>query len=477
MPYERGLYSTEPIKNGTVVMRVHPKLFMGITSAKSTSLLPVIGYIEREGWMTSTPALWLVLHLLQEDAKPASFFRPFLDTLPREYGDEFHNALYYGEEEVEDLQGSVAALALYEAMEHTVSAHETGCRALARLYPKEMHGVATCARDQIQWALAMISSRARWLRRDVPTSQTFVPFYDLANHASEGAEVAIDDQGALVVTAIRDYGAGGELRVQYGPKPNAELLMFYGFVEGDTEAAASAVIKIKQSVLDDVFGKGKKGRTIENLFTQHHCPEQIPQLHITLHRNGLPTTPVLHCLRMLFFTADEASQAAAGTLAMHKWGPEFAARTGLAGYASYSTENLLMAFLNKTLRYHEQLFPSSEAAYVRKNGHLHESFHKLPRTWQNAILLHRTEKAVLARGRAAISEALTLLEKMAALELFQQMQASNQQRLVGATDNAPKGEGTPPTNKDSKADANDPAADTSSCTGSVVGDGMCSMPP
>eukprot|EP00899_Mesostigma_viride_P003737 jgi/Mesvir1/13364/Mv06224-RA.1 len=93
-----------------------------------------------------------------------------------------------------------------------------------------------------------------------------------------------------------------------------------------------------------------------------------------------------------------------------------------------------------------------------------------------SILLHRTEKAVLARGRAAISEALTLLEKMAALELFQQMQASNQQRLVGATDNAPKGEGTPPTNKDSKADANDPAADTSSCTGSVVGDGMCSMP-
>ena len=90
--------------------------------------------------------------------------------------------------------------------------------------------------DPAAWAFATVRSRAFQIRVGGRDRAALCPLIDLINHTAGGgvnAEWGYEEHaGEFCVRATRSVAAGAELLDSYGRKPNAELLLNYGFVVG-----------------------------------------------------------------------------------------------------------------------------------------------------------------------------------------------------------------------------------------------------
>lgn len=97
--YELGIKADVDIEQNTLVIAVPKKLMMTIQNAKEGIMRELI---EKDKILGSMPNVTLAIFLLVEKFKEKSFWKPYIDILPKKYT----TVLYFTIEEFEELRGS-----------------------------------------------------------------------------------------------------------------------------------------------------------------------------------------------------------------------------------------------------------------------------------------------------------------------------------------------------------------------------------
>ena len=233
----RGLVAARDIARGEQLIVVPEKaqLFYSrqVDHRADRSLLALID--------TVNPMLWgmqLGLRLLVECTKrEASYFAPYIKSLPSEYGTI---PAYFTQRDLTELQfpdiqrkaaGRMAQLDLLSLQ----------CERIRGGEEDPFKGEAL-SKTQLIWATCSVSSRAYRVRGKSGQRgghlASLLPVVDLINHSFE-ANCIIQDAaerggpGAVAVVAAIDVAAGEALRTNYGEIGNEQLLLNYGFVLDD----------------------------------------------------------------------------------------------------------------------------------------------------------------------------------------------------------------------------------------------------
>lgn len=97
--YELGLKAEIDIAQDSLIIAVPRSLMLTVETAGSSELGPLI---EKDQILKNMPNVTLAMHLLLEKFKEESFYKPYIDILPKTYS----TVLYFTTDELKELQGS-----------------------------------------------------------------------------------------------------------------------------------------------------------------------------------------------------------------------------------------------------------------------------------------------------------------------------------------------------------------------------------
>ncbi len=186
--------------------------------------------IESDPMLQSMGNVSLSLHLMLEKTSPASFWEPYINSLPQTYT----TVLYFSLEELEELKGS-------PALEDALKQYKYVARQYAYFYRKFESTMLKdyFTYDEYRWAVSTVMTR----QNQVPSSyqegafvNALIPCWDLANHRGGGQlSTDYDDEGggALKCMANAAFAPGDEFTIYYGERGNQDLLVHNGFALQD----------------------------------------------------------------------------------------------------------------------------------------------------------------------------------------------------------------------------------------------------
>jgi len=215
-PVDRILRVRKTIRPQERILTVPPKLFMSTLLAKQESGL--IRLMQRGGLEPGTHTLISVL-LLEEMKKQKTFWQPYLDVLPKEYGDI---PIFWSPEEKAELQGD--ALARHG---RRIATLQEDYHRIVEVCP----GFSEfCTVDEFMWARTAVITRTFGLRVDDAKITANLPI-DFLMHANIPDTTWGFDQESYCyhITAKREIQKDHFLTITYGRKANARFLVNYGF--------------------------------------------------------------------------------------------------------------------------------------------------------------------------------------------------------------------------------------------------------
>jgi SET domain-containing protein/rubisco large subunit methyltransferase-like protein len=220
----RGVVATRPITRGSEVVRVPRSLLITLPTA--------LGRLEARQVRVTELALSsenarLAVWLLVERGDPRSGFQPYFDTLPRSLARFPINA---ASADRALLDGSLAGAMLDRLRADLEADHAKLVAGVAMFRSLEL--------DELVWARLCVGSRSFGLGIDGRDATALVPFVDMVNHErGPNTRWDYDPKGqAFLLIAQRAYQPGEEVCCNYGGKPNAYLLLHYGFCLDDNDA-------------------------------------------------------------------------------------------------------------------------------------------------------------------------------------------------------------------------------------------------
>uniref|UniRef100_A0A669B3U1 protein-histidine N-methyltransferase n=1 Tax=Oreochromis niloticus TaxID=8128 RepID=A0A669B3U1_ORENI len=251
----------------------------------------------------------LALHLLCERANPASFWLPYIRSLPQEYD----IPLYYQQEDVQLLLGT-------QAVQDVLSQYKNTARQYAYFYKLvQTHPTASklplkdCFTfDDYRWAVSSVMTR----QNQIPTEDgsrvtlALIPLWDMCNHTNGLITTGYnleDDRCECV--ALQDYKENEQIYIFYGTRSNAEFVIHNGFFFQDD---AHDRVKIKLGV--------SKSERLYAMKAEVLARAGIPASYVfALHCNEPPiSAQLLAFLRVFCMTEDELKYYLLGDRAINK---------------------------------------------------------------------------------------------------------------------------------------------------------------
>ena len=251
----RGIFATRDIPYTEAVFKIHSSVMFTPSFGKATAGAGAGGdtFIQRALIeLKDNEVVALATALAHHASCPTSFFRPYIDILPRRYGvaSYWPSALL---REVVDpkvrsrLIGNVRAQGiLYLRVCNTLTQQAQAAKSAGEgrdLPPLLDHGLPW---DLFRWAMATVSSR----QNSIPlvdcmedgsevskgSALALVPGWDMMNHRLGPMTTDFNtDTSSLIFYPMSDTIAGDEICMCYGSRSNHELLIYSGFVsEGNT---------------------------------------------------------------------------------------------------------------------------------------------------------------------------------------------------------------------------------------------------
>jgi len=220
----RGVVATRPITRGSELVRVPRSLLITLQTAVAQLEDRQVRVAELE---LSSDKARLAAWLLVERRDPRSVFQPYFDALPHSLPRFPINA---ASADRALLDGSLAGATLDRLRADLEADHA-----------KLVAGVAmfrSLGLDELVWARMCVGSRSFGLGIDGRDATVLVPFVDMVNH-ERGPNTRWDydpERQAFRLVAQRAYQPGEEVCCSYGDKPNAYLLLHYGFCIDDNDA-------------------------------------------------------------------------------------------------------------------------------------------------------------------------------------------------------------------------------------------------
>lgn len=171
-----------------------------------------------------SPHTFLAAFLLEERRAASSFWRPYLDVLPDSFP---HSPLFFSEEELALLEGSMALQTIRARRQELLSEYED--------LVEHLNGFSAFDVREYVWARMVVLTRAFALTIFGEATIGMVPLADMLNHsANPEAHWTFDDaRGAYVMTAETAIAAGTAIHDSYGDRSNSRLLITYGFCLDD----------------------------------------------------------------------------------------------------------------------------------------------------------------------------------------------------------------------------------------------------
>uniref|UniRef100_A0AAX7UTX9 protein-histidine N-methyltransferase n=1 Tax=Astatotilapia calliptera TaxID=8154 RepID=A0AAX7UTX9_ASTCA len=175
-----GLRATRDIKAEELFLWIPRKMLMTVESAQNSILGPLYS---QDRILQAMGNVTLALHLLCERANPASFWLPYIRSLPQEYD----IPLYYQQEDVQLLLGT-------QAVQDVLSQYKNTARQYAYFYKLvQTHPTASklplkdCFTfDDYRWAVSSVMTR----QNQIPTEDgsrvtlALIPLWDMCNHTN-----------------------------------------------------------------------------------------------------------------------------------------------------------------------------------------------------------------------------------------------------------------------------------------------------
>jgi len=214
-----GLRTRVPVAHGEVLVNASS---LALTAARALALRPDIADL-LEPHVDVEPHVALAVWLMRAVEAPQEFHDPWLRALPR----TLDCTLLWSPSELALLQSSAAARKARHAIRWS---EEEAARIFRWTAPVPSELAA------FRWALCAVWSRSFHVAAEpgAPLVRVLAPIADLPNHAHPHAPTAERDKaGTLVLRAARALDAGEAVELDYGGRPNAELLTTHGFALAD----------------------------------------------------------------------------------------------------------------------------------------------------------------------------------------------------------------------------------------------------
>uniref|UniRef100_H3CS80 protein-histidine N-methyltransferase n=1 Tax=Tetraodon nigroviridis TaxID=99883 RepID=H3CS80_TETNG len=221
-----GLRATRDIKAEELFLWIPRKMLMTVESAKKSVLGPLY---TQDRILQAMDNVTLALHLLCERADPASFWLPYIRTLPQEYD----TPLFYQQQDVQLLHGT-------QAIQDVLSQYRNTARQYAYFYKLVQTHPASSKLplkdsftfDDYRWAVSSVMTR----QNQIPTEDgrqvtlALIPLWDMCNHRNGLITTGYnleDDRCECV--ALQDYKKNEQIYIFYGTRSNAEFVIHNGF--------------------------------------------------------------------------------------------------------------------------------------------------------------------------------------------------------------------------------------------------------
>ncbi|KAJ3560054.1 hypothetical protein NPX13_g9442 [Xylaria arbuscula] len=223
----RGVRTLRRFKKGERILTIPYGSLWTVEHAYADSLLgPVLRSAQPPLSVEDTLATYILFVRSRETGYEG--LRSHVSALPTSYA----SSIFFAEEELEVCDGT----SLYNITKQLKTQAEEDYKQLyvrvlgqhRDLFPLEKFTI-----EDYKWALCTVWSRAMDFR--LPDGNPFrllAPFADMLNHSPEVEQCHVHDASskALSVIAGKEYEAGDQVFINYGPIPNNRLLRLYGFI-------------------------------------------------------------------------------------------------------------------------------------------------------------------------------------------------------------------------------------------------------
>eukprot|EP00741_Cyanophora_paradoxa_P013296 tig00020681_g12839.t1 len=247
-----GLRATRPFAKDDLLVTVPLKFLLLGRSFIQIPQLPT-----KTTFMEATAGA--ALRLLQEDANPQSFWRPYLDLLPR----SFTTLDFFGDQDIELLACPLRKAAARKS-------RDASLRTAAEMYERarpELEALPPSHRTlgAFQWAMQAAMTREFGVDPAEgfnPVQLALVPLADMANHAPRNShKYAFDhEKEHFFIRAGCEVAAGDQIFIEYSPLLcNWRLQKRYGFIIPNNPLD---LVKVKASDVLAVVGPALRAKEI-----------------------------------------------------------------------------------------------------------------------------------------------------------------------------------------------------------------------
>ena len=237
-----GIEAVKDFKEGDMMIAVPRKVMLTVENIQQS---PLSELSKKDPLLMHMPNVALALILLVQRRSPLSFWKPYINMLPRNYT----TVLYFTPEEILQLKGSPAfemALRL--------------CRSIARqyayfnkLFQRENDDASLLLRDvftyeEYCWAVSTVMTRQNAVVScdGSGTTPALIPLWDMCNHTDGKLSTDFNvDLDRCECLAWRPVVAGSQVFIFYGARPNCDFLIHNGFVH---PCSSSDAIRLRLGV-------------------------------------------------------------------------------------------------------------------------------------------------------------------------------------------------------------------------------------
>jgi rubisco large subunit methyltransferase-like protein/SET domain-containing protein len=217
---QRGVFAVADLAPGETLLRVPRSHLIGQQDARASDIGRAL--TAHTTILEKAPYAYLSAFVLQEQERgERSYWKPFLDTLPRAFPT---HPLFFSQEELALLKGSPVLELLELDKRELSSRYATLC--------EQVPGFSRFSMDSFLWAHYAVASRGFGWVRNGAKEQFLVPLVDMLNEGrpfNTSWGMAEDGQH-FELKALSAIPAGTELLDSYGNKCNSFLLLKYGYL-------------------------------------------------------------------------------------------------------------------------------------------------------------------------------------------------------------------------------------------------------
>eukprot|EP00747_Dinoflagellata_sp_TGD_P200156 gnl/TRDRNA2_/TRDRNA2_73536_c0_seq2.p1 gnl/TRDRNA2_/TRDRNA2_73536_c0~~gnl/TRDRNA2_/TRDRNA2_73536_c0_seq2.p1 ORF type:complete len:311 (+),score=73.34 gnl/TRDRNA2_/TRDRNA2_73536_c0_seq2:384-1316(+) len=261
------------------------------------------------------------------------------------------------------------------------------------------------------WAKATVMSRQHASHPSMPDGEEMViPTFDLLNHDPTGEpNVELDYEGEgdtaqVVLRSCRAIAPGDELRISYGPLPNASLCITYGFVATENtnpfdcvelvlSFPLSAARRPRLQGLEAVASSLAQGYSVFDLLgsTGEGPNEEIGTRHNLTRRTPLPPT-LLATVRLQVFSEEDLAGLGA-------------APDALCAATKASGEQAAVSQLRKLL---QSLLSGHSTGTVESDSAILAAEPPPAQRLRMAVIVRKAEKEILQAALRALDDCATV---------------------------------------------------------------------